>query len=54
MYAMNPPDDEHGVARNMQRNMINIINSALSWNMKSNRIKIRTYKCDAGNIQRTE
>ena len=26
MYAMNPPDDEHSVARNMYRNAMNIIN----------------------------
>ena len=26
MYTMNPPDDEHKVARNMQRNVINVIN----------------------------
>ena len=26
VYAMNPPDDEHSVARNMQRNAMNIIN----------------------------
>ena len=25
MYTMNPPDDEHIVARNMQRNMTNVI-----------------------------
>ena len=37
MYTMNPPDDEHIVSRNMQRNMTNVIkNGALSWNMKSN------------------
>ena len=24
MYTMNPPDDEHNVARNMQRNVINV------------------------------
>ena len=25
MYTMNPPDDKHNIARNMQRNVINII-----------------------------
>jgi len=25
MYTMNPPDDEHNVAQNMKRNVINVI-----------------------------
>ena len=31
MYAMIPPDDEHNVAQNMQRNAMNIINK---WRIK--------------------
>ena len=44
MYTINPPDDEHNMARNMQRKLINIINK---WCIKlEHEIKKNVEECN--------